>query len=382
MRHSRETEIAEIIVRSIVGQLSDSESDRLNRWLEEAPENVALYEKIASGESFREYLATGRRLDRAAVGRQIAARVSTNAVRRRVIKQVSIAVGFVGAAAVAALVLLFSPEVHDGPPTVAKQEWTVEQSRQAVLSYGDARVTLGDGEQESGWEKYVAAAEEQQQQAVQNVRVEIPLGGMYMLRLEDGTAVWLNSGSALEYPRTFADGGRAVTLRGEGYFEVAADSERPFEIAMNDGLAVRVLGTRFNVSAYDNLDYTTVTLVNGAVELLSLGEVTALAPDQQAVFDRTTGAIHRREVADAMAHAAWIHGVFDFKAEPLGDIMDALAQWYGMSVVYDGQIDVDAMGHFTMKVGRSEDLHSILSMLGKVTGLRYRVDGTQVHVSR
>ncbi len=224
-------------------------------------------------------------------------------------------------------------------------------------------------------------AEKAQDARITN-KLYVPRGGEYRVMLGDGTQVWLNAGSSLEYPRTFGEDVRRVVLRGEGYFEVAEDPAKPFEVSMREGLAVRVLGTKFNASTYDDLDYTTVTLIDGTVELLSLKGITRLEPNQQALFNRATLETTMREVPDAMAHAAWIHGVFDFKAEPLNEIMDALGQWYGVSITYDNNMDLEALGHFTMKVGRSEDFYSILKRLGTVTGFDYKVQGGEVYISQ
>lgn len=376
MNYTSEQEVASIIVRSLTDEITDSERAALDEWMAASPDNAALYWKIASGASLREYRATCVRADMSAGRRRISARV-----RRRSTWRIAALTG-AAAAVVAAFLVLYNPTAERSNAQMGEPDGLfVEQSTHATLSYGDNKVTLSENEQEDGWKRYVEKNDAQaEEDLVQSVRIDIPLGGCYKLVLDDGTVAWLNSGSSLEYPRTFGSGARIVELRGEGYFEVADDETRPFEVALPEGLAVKVLGTKFNVSAYDNLDYTTVTLAEGAVELMSLDGIEKLTPNRQALFDRETGTITTREVADAMAHAAWIHGVFDFKAEPLNEVMDALGQWYGMTIVYEDGIDISTLGHFTMKVGRSEDFRMILERLRKVTGFNYQVTGNMVRI--
>lgn len=381
MNYAHDSKIAEIITQSITDEITDSERDALNEWIARSPENAALYEKIVTGESLRAYRTIGSRVDRQKAQRRMAAKI-----RRRSIGRIAAVAGAAAAAVIAAAIVLFRPAGESSPndSSVMQKGLFVEENRQAILSWGGTSVTLDEGEQESGWKKYVEQADTQDAPAGQTgelIRISALMGGCFNVVLDDGTVAWLNSGSSLEYPRTFDKNQRKVILRGEGYFEVAKNQKRPFVVEIQKGLAVRVLGTKFNVSAYGNLDYTTVTLVDGAVELLSLEKVMKLDPDQQALFNHSTKEVTKRDVTDAMAHAAWIHGVFDFKAEPLNEIMDALAQWYGVNITYDEAMDVAALGHFSMKVGRSEDFYIILKRLGKVTGFKYKVQGKSVHIS-
>ena len=110
----------------------------------------------------------------------------------------------------------------------------------------------------------------------------VPVGGEYAIVLADGTKVWLNAASRLRFPVAFTDSVRQVELEGEGYFRVSQNPEKPFVVKVA-GADVRVLGTSFNVFAYN--DHLITTLVEGKVALTKNAGKIVLTPDQQARWD-------------------------------------------------------------------------------------------------
>ena len=121
----------------------------------------------------------------------------------------------------------------------------------------------------------------------------VPRGGEFSLELADGTRVWLNAESRLRYPVVFMGEERKVEMEGEVYFEVAKNREKPFIVTVN-GVDIRVLGTSFNVSAYQ--EEVVTTLVEGKVQLKRGDEQVVLSPNQQAEMDKNSGKITMREV--------------------------------------------------------------------------------------
>ncbi len=111
--------------------------------------------------------------------------------------------------------------------------------------------------------------------------LEIPVGGEYSLVLSDGSKVWLNSASRLKFPVKFTGGSREVEVTGEAYFEIAKDKSKPFRVRFNNS-TVEVLGTHFNVSAYENDNVQAVTLLEGAVKVLNAENEVRIKPGEQA----------------------------------------------------------------------------------------------------
>ncbi len=162
-------------------------------------------------------------------------------------------------------------------------------------------------------------------------RLEIPRGGEFQLTLADGTQVWLNAESELQYPPSFSDKERVVRLKGEAYFKVAKNNHRPF-IVQIDEMAVKVYGTQFNISTHEQNKIETV-LVEGQVSIICRNQEKMLKPSQKATFIPENGEIFIDEV-DVLPYTAWKDGNFVFHNEELGSIMDKLARWYDLNVFY------------------------------------------------
>ena len=159
-----------------------------------------------------------------------------------------------------------------------------------------------------------------------------PAGYQTMTVLSDGTRIRLNSGSRLD---VLEDNGgeRHVRLRGEGYFDVARDEERPF-ILETSGMRVKVLGTAFNVTAYDELQ--SVVLVEGSVEAKGAGEEEAvvICPSERYVYDTVTGT-GNVEVADVEEYTSWMDGYILLKGVGLREILDRLENYFGVEIDCD-----------------------------------------------
>lgn len=164
-------------------------------------------------------------------------------------------------------------------------------------------------------------------------KVTVPYGGTYSLVLPDGSHIHLNSGTVLEFPSRFSEKERRIRVRGEIYCEVEHDTSWPFIVEAGQ-MSVQVLGTVFNVKAYDDEESITATLVEGTVSVSSPGkESRRLRPGQLAAYSRESGALEVRE-ADVEAETAWKDGMFYFKQLPLGEILRIVARWYDLDVFY------------------------------------------------
>ncbi len=205
----------------------------------------------------------------------------------------------------------------------------------------------------------------------------VPTGGEYNLILSDGTIVYLNAESRIEFPVKFSGKERVVTLVGEAYFQVTASKEHPFIVKTKD-MDVLVTGTEFNVKAYpDELEVQT-TLLKGEVTVFAgfeKKEKMTISPNQQAQWDREHVALEVREV-DPGLFMAWRNGRFIFRQDRLEDIMRTLARWYGVEVVFSDE-SIKNMT-FAGKLDRSEDIAPILDVLRATGKLTVNVKGKQI----
>lgn len=163
-------------------------------------------------------------------------------------------------------------------------------------------------------------------------KIVVPSGGEYHLILSDGTEVFLNSETTLDYPVEFSDNVRKVVLSGEGFFRVRSSRESPF-IVRTDGMDIRVTGTEFNVKAYPDEKNVSMTLLKGEVEVSVRSEMRVIRPSYQAEWLRDGEYLKVREV-DTDLVTAWRNGRFIFRNERMEDIMRTLARWYDVEIEY------------------------------------------------
>jgi ferric-dicitrate binding protein FerR (iron transport regulator) len=204
--------------------------------------------------------------------------------------------------------------------------------------------------------------------------IATPRGGQYQVILPDGTKAWLNAASSLRYPTAFTGKERRVTLNGEGYFEVVQNATQPFYVTVN-GMEVKVLGTHFNVSAYDDDDSMHTTLLEGAVEVEKGADKQLLKPGQQAILHKNGNAITTRNV-DTEAVVAWKDGVFTFDSD-LAAIMRQIARWYDITVDFKGNV---ASKSFTATISRYHHISEVLTMLEYTKAVRFSIEGRKITV--
>jgi ferric-dicitrate binding protein FerR (iron transport regulator) len=206
--------------------------------------------------------------------------------------------------------------------------------------------------------------------------------------LPDGSKVWLNAASSIRYPTTFAGDERKVELTGEAYFEVAKDPKKPFHVK-TPTQDIEVLGTHFNVNAYEDEGATKTTLLEGKVRLVS-GEWAAgsrkadmrsviLNPGQQAIAAININApIHVTDDIDLDQIMAWKNGWFEFDNTDIKTIMRQISRWYDVDIRYETKTNNETYGG---RISRNLNLSSILKML-ETYGVHYRLEGKTVSIIR
>lgn len=208
-------------------------------------------------------------------------------------------------------------------------------------------------------------------------RLSAPIGVSLRVILPDSSIVWLNSGSSIHVWASYGQEKRAVALDGEAFFDVRHRKEVPFYVTAK-GTTIRVLGTQFNVSAYQADKKMLTTLVQGSVDLTASEHRLLLKPGQQAVVEEGT-AIRLRTKVDMSEILAWKEGYFRFRNKPISDILHELAKWYPMDEVV---VPAGANDRLTGSIKRSKKLTDLLRAIEQVSDLRFVVDERRVVVMK
>ncbi len=204
--------------------------------------------------------------------------------------------------------------------------------------------------------------------------VRTPRGGQYQVELPDGSKVWLNAATTLRFPTAFSGKERTVELTGEAYFEVAQNSHQPFKVKVGD-MTIDVLGTHFNVMAYDDEGSFHTTLLTGAVRVEEGAEAKLLKPGEEARMSLDTKNL-TTAVADTDQVVAWKNGLFQFDGATLETVLRQVARWYDVDVRYEGTIP----RHFSGGISRNASLAEVLHVLDKAGKTRFMLEGRTVVV--
>lgn len=207
----------------------------------------------------------------------------------------------------------------------------------------------------------------------------VPEGKIDSLILSDNTCVKLDAGTSIIYPARFSNRthNRNVYVNGKCHFAVAKDRMHPFVVNMGS-LKVKVLGTHFTVDSYNEDDNITVTLEEGLVKVFDNKQSMTLKPNEQVVYNRKDGTMHKNRV-DAMAYGAWVAGNVDFASQPLSEIIKTLERKYDVSITVAS--DINLAKRYTMNFKKEESLDRILKVLSMVSGeINYTVDNRKVRL--
>ncbi len=200
--------------------------------------------------------------------------------------------------------------------------------------------------------------------------ISTPAGGFYKITLGDGTQVYLNSKSTLEFPVGFYGTQRHVKLNGEAYFKVAKNKQMPFIVSVNE-TDVQVLGTSFIINSFGK--QTKTTLFEGSVQLKYLSNRKILAPGQEGLSGRNGILINQ---ADTAATIAWNNGLFVFNDQPLTEVLHELSRWYDFT--FDENSIPDK--RLYVRLNRNTAFNDVLQMLYTTTGLKFKVEERRLSI--
>ena len=381
-------EIARIIQKSLKGKLSESEERQLSGWRKVSDENERAFQRMISEDFYTIGMEKLEMYDsRVAYGRFLQKKYQQRRKRRFLINMARVAA--VALPFVIALVLyvgLNREEEQMVRPSLASN--ILPGTSKAVLTLANGQmIPLGkeatdstiitDGTQISASGSGVTYASGVESESVVYNKLEIPRGGEFCLTLSDGTRVWLNSETSIQYPVAFGAKERRVFVQGEAYFEVAKDAKKPFTVHFMSS-SVTVLGTSFNIRAYPEEKRSQTTLAEGSVRIYSPGSSMLLKPGEQAEVSALSGEMVKQEV-EVKNFTSWKDGRFVFEQQPLEDIMRTLERWYDIRVIFkdEGAKRISLSGN--MK--RYGDFSQVMKMLQMTGDVRFELHGNDVYIT-
>lgn len=372
-KHFHNNEISKLILQDFLGDISERDQEKLDSWKNEHPENLKLYNQIFTYISFERYEIETKHFDADKAWDGIERLISVK-------KRRSIRLQVLKYAAIFLLPLLIGGVIYklflDQKSSVSQQiSSTIQpgtQKAELILHQGniidldnlqDTSILETGGtviQKKAAMLDYAGMDNKSDNEELIYNTVRVPRGGEYNLKLSDGTHVYLNSMSQLKFPVQFSGKLREVELTGEAYFDVEENMEKPF-IVKTKNATLEVLGTSFNVKAYEGENNEAVTLEKGRVKVSGdlAGEV-ILNPGYQSVIDIASNNISVKKV-DPWLYTGWKNGKFYFHENRLEDIMSTLTRWYDAKVFYYNPSVKELK--FSGILDKYEDINSIIDII-------------------
>ncbi|MCC8170918.1 MAG: FecR domain-containing protein [Parabacteroides sp.] len=209
--------------------------------------------------------------------------------------------------------------------------------------------------------------------APEYTEVTVPNGENRKVVLPDGTQVTLNAGSRLKYPSAFAANSRTVEINGEGFFEVARNEKAPFVIH-TQAASVQVLGTSFNLQAYDADEQLAVCVKTGKVQVSMPEGSMYLLPDEEITLDKTTREI-RKGKENARKATAWLTGTLYFNRTPVKSVARQLERMYDCVIEFRPGVSYE---EYVYGEHDNKSLESVLNSIRYATGIQYEKEGRHI----
>lgn len=387
-------EISDLILQDFFGVINETDQKKLDQWKNENPDNLELYNNILTSGGFDSYETETKHFDADKAYSKVQFRI--NAKKRRsfrfyVLQYAAIFILPFIIGGIIYKVILNQKNLERQQissiiqPGTQKAELILHQGN--VIDLANLRDTsiieIGGNiiQKKADMLNYAriddAIDKEElvdKEELIYNT-VKVPRGAEYNVTLADGTLVYLNSMSQLKFPVKFSGNLREVKLTGEAYFDVKENREKPF-ILKTLNATLEVLGTSFNVKAYENESIEAVTLEKGKVRVSSnLAGKVILSPGYQSVIDCESNNISVKKV-DPKLYTGWRNGKFYFHDNRLEDIMTTLMRWYDADVFYYNPSVKDLK--FSGSLGRYEEINSIIDIIALTNEVKVEINGKTI----
>ena len=382
-----EKEIHELLLAYLQDDISEEEMIRLQGWLDENERHRKLLDELRDKEVLRQEIGAYASFDTSRRWIQLKEEMDKTPRKRRLLLRVWKSVAAVFVAAVAGGLLYW--QITDSARPVEEQV-LVAQIRpgetQAVLITGKGQQLLLQGLKDTclditGNETLKISKDGSLEYSLSALSrmpewhtLQVPRGGEYKIVLDDGTEIWLNSASELRYPAHFVGNERRVYLTGEAYFQVVRNEVAPFIVETRD-MDVKVLGTSFNVSAYEDEENSHATLVEGRVEVDDKinGEKVTLTPGKQALLQGKEMIV--REV-NTKLYSMWRLDRFTFSSEDMEGVIRKLSRWYNVDFFFSNTSMKQK--RFTGSLPKYSDISQVLRMIEMTTDIKFQVKGNTI----
>ena len=379
--------VAGLIVKNISNQINSEEKENLSSWKNESGKHEKLYNKIVDWDNFQERNKVYESFDAEKAWGQFSHKIDKPKSRVRVMSILKYAAAIALPLLLGGVIFYYLSGRQDNIP---QQMASINPgTKNAIIVLDNGRTINLEDEQlnqliekdgsvirnKKGELSYSDVKSKRAKKQLQNT-LAVPRGGEYKLVLSDGSKVFLNSVSKLSYPVVFDKNKREVSLEGEAYFEIARDESKPFLVNIN-GMKIEVLGTSFNVKAYNDDNEIYTTLVEGKIKI-NIEESDnewILVPDQQAILEKNSNNVVVREV-DAQQFIGWRNGIYSFTNQPLEEIMKTLSRWYNFEYEFTNEAIKNI--RFEGGLNKYEDIYPILEIMQSTGKLKIKVDGDKI----
>ena len=375
------------LIAFLSGELDEREEENVRVWLEASPENRNAYESL-----MKDYLRIRWVQEDVHIREEQAKKIIFSSLKKK--RNLTPYYGVAASIAVLLIVTLFFFIREDkqvvSEKLVVSEIKPIQSKAMLVLSTGEqiqlTKSTQKIQEQDGSVLKidsvmgvqYDSLSTKRAEKPIYN-KIVVPRGGEYFVTLSEGTKVWLDADSELEYPVFFSGDFREVKLKGNAYFCVTKKNDKPFVVRAGE-FSLKVYGTEFNVNAYDLQNIETV-LVNGSIGFkanISTPE-RMMAPNELAVSDSRTGQSEIHQV-DIYPYIAWKNQNIVFVNERLESIMEKMARWYDVTVFFQDESLKDL--RFDCNMRRYADIRDLFFFLEKTSNARFALNGRTVVISK
>ncbi len=394
MRNIEENlELSQLLLKYLKDELKGVEKEKVDKLLQEDSELKIMYDNIRNKEYLKNQISLRRNIDIDPKWNDQSQKIKQYAFRKRLMYMSRIAATILIPTLIAAyLVFNLQPSFDDTKFEFAANIIPVSTETQLISESGEVLELMETSDFQIQL-KSVKVRNEGNQLVYKELTM-VPVtpakeeihtlitakGGEHFLTLSDGTKIWVNSESEIKYPVHFIGNTRKVEIvKGEAYFEVTYDASHPFIVATQKGV-IEVLGTSFNVRAYDDEVANITTLIEGSVSLrhkFDENSTVKLNPGQQARLINVNIKI-RIFNADIESVVAWKKRQFIFKSNSLEDIFHELSRWYDFDVVFEN--DEIRNKKFRGKVNRSAGMIQIIGILEKTQRVKFEYKNKTIRV--
>ncbi|KEO74084.1 FecR family protein [Anditalea andensis] len=276
---------------------------------------------------------------------------------------------------IASSIWIFYPSYSGDSLEALAEQFSIDGLQQTQLIFSDEEPIFIDEDESqiryySNGEMSINNKSNEKANAINSLIV--PYGKRSNIVLEDGSRVWINSGSKLIYPAVFSDNKREVFLDGEAYFEIHEDASKPF-IVKTKAMDVSVLGTGFNVSAYGNDDKISTVLVHGSIAFSTskkafFNKSQLLKPGERAILNTVDHTVNIKKV-DIEYYVSWKEGYMKFNNNKLQHIIGKLEKYYDIKISIKDQAILAQT--FTGKLDLKQDIEEVINIICSTSALTY-----------